>query len=146
MGDACGDLTGAALRSYVEKLKDISDQIDSAESVVKSLNQEYEKLSQILISHLQTTGQKTVAFPGLLKVTEVTDFYFGQPQSDDDVQNFNAWIEAEGLNSLRKVNSQTLNAELNRRRRAAEDAGELFIPPPGIDIPTTRHKLRVNKA
>lgn len=141
-----GDLTGAELRSQVENLKNISDQIDAAEAIVKDLNKQYETISQNLITYLQETKQKTVAFPGLLKITEVTDFYFGQPQSDEDVQNFNAWLENEGLQSLRKVNSQTLNAELNRRRKLAEENEELFIPPPGIDLPTTRHKLRVNKA
>ena len=79
-------------------------------------------------------------------VNKQTTYSFKQPDGIESTEEFNKWLEDEGLNHLRKVNSQTLNSELNRRRKEAEENGELFIPPPGIEIPTLITKLNARKA
>lgn len=141
-----GEITVEQLRAHVEQLKSLSDQIDSASEILKGLNKQYDELSAKIMEALEKNGLENFKVPGLLTVYTVDRYSFKQPMGQENEEAFNAWLEQENLSHLRKLNSNTLNSELNQRRKKAEETGELFMPPPGIEAPTIIKQLNARKA
>lgn len=134
------------LRSYVEQLKNLSEQIDTASDILKGLNNQYNEIEQKILVVLEENQMDGIKIPGVLNVYTSEHYSFKQPSGNENEHEFNTWLEQEGLTHLRKLNSNTLNSELNNRRKKAAEDGQLFMPPPGIDAPTIIKRLNARKA
>lgn len=132
--------------AVLEQLKSVREQIDSTKNILSELNAKHEEISNILLEYIEKTKQNGIKVSGLLHVYKVEHYDFRQPDGVENEQAFNNWLKEEELDHLRKVNYQTLNSELNRRREKAIEEGQLFQPPPGIELPNLRIKLNVRKA
>ena len=138
------EMTVDQLRKEVEELKALSEQEDSAEEILNGIKKQIEAKKQIILSCLQANNLDNFKVPGVLQVSIRNEFYVKQPDTVEKVQAFNSWLETNGLDELRKVNSQTLNKLYRERLEAAAEQGEI-VEIPGLDMPTTKTTLTKRK-
>lgn len=137
-------ITVEQLRKEVEELKSLRDQEDSAEEILSGIKRQIEEKKQAILACLQENNLENFKVPGVLQVSIRNEFYVKQPESAEEVSAFNQWLQKEGLEDLRKVNSQTLNKLYRERLEAAAEQGEI-VDIPGLQPPTTRTTLTTRK-
>lgn len=138
------ELTIDQLRTEIETLRKLRDRIDEIEAEADGIKKELEAKKLDILACLQRNNLENFKVPGVLNVSIRNEFYVKQPDTPEKEKAFKEWLESEGLDHLRKVNFQTLNALYRERIDAAAEQGEIVVIP-GLDQPGIRTTLSMRR-
>ena len=138
------DLTVSDLKSEIEILKKLKEDSDAAEAAFDIVKASYETQRTKILAFLQENELPNFKVPGVLNVSVVNEFYVAYPQTQEDIEKFNAWLEDTGRSHMRKLHSATLNSLFKEEMEKATENGEV-VQIPGLGQPTTKQKLMVRK-
>lgn len=137
--------TVAELKTKVLELKELKDLEKDADDELERRKALRKAKEEEIFVILEANELKNFKVPGVLTCSIKNEYYVAYPQSMEDIEAFNGWLEEQGLTHLRKVNSQTYISEIRKRIDEAREKGELFSIP-GVPEPTTKQSLQARKA
>lgn len=138
------ELTVDQLRSEVEELKRLQEITNQAEEVFDQAKAKVDAKKMQILDCLERNGLENFKVPGVGQVYTRTEFFVKQPQSAEAEAEFNSWLQTNGYDHLRKVNTNTLKSFYREQLEVAAEKGEIvFIP--GLELPTTRKTLTMRK-
>lgn len=139
------EITLANFRAEIELLKQLKDKKEECENIADEAAAKFNEQKEKVLSYMQEHELPSMKVPGVANIVIANKFYCAYPQSQEDIQKFHEYLDTIGRGHERKLHSQTLNTLVNQMVEEAKDKGEVYTPPPGLGLPTTKAELRVLK-
>ena len=141
------EITTKQLDDAVRRLWDARADYEAKKKISTEAFEAAEKAEEEVLDLLEQVNKKNYQLDGVAKVTAVTKLVVNTPKDLDKKSEFFKWLKdsygAEGFLAYLNINHQSLQALWNSEFEKAEDKVSFSIA--GIDAPTERRTLRVNK-
>lgn len=139
------ELTISELEELCKKCFAKKREIEELEEQIKSLNQEFEDIKNVLLLHL-TELEKSSYDSAIGKVTVKNIFTVANPKTPEARKAFFDYLKIKGIfEDMISVHSKTLNSFYKEEMRIAQEEGQLSFSIPGLDEPFYKQTLSLTK-
>ena len=143
--DVADDVTLSQLDQLCMDLADLREKIDDVKNTKSALEQEYEELSQKIVSYLNAHQKDKYDTPlGTFSIRR--RLTYATPKTPEEREAFFGYLKKQGVfDDLITVNSQTLNAYAKRELETAKEEGRTDFEIPGLGDPNLYEKIQIRR-